>query len=54
MSGSKSDASPQGSLIYIDVIACENEPFCKSEEEIREYFADKYMFILKNQIHFDQ
>lgn len=26
---------------------------CKSDEEIKKYFADRYMYLLSNQIRFD-
>ena len=43
----------EGQIIYIDVIKCQDKKDCKSDEEIKAYFGEKYMYILKNQIFFD-
>ena len=43
-----------GSNIYIDVVKCDGkEVACKSDEEIRNYFAEKSLVILTNRIRFD-
>lgn len=44
----------RASLIEIDLIMCTGQEHCKSEEEIKTFFGDSYMLLLKNQISFDQ
>lgn len=41
-------------MVQVDIVKCTGENYCKSEEEIRDYFATKFIFILKNEIRFDQ
>ena len=43
-----------GSLIEVDLIMCTKHDFCRPEEEIKTFFGNSVMFILKNQISFDQ
>ena len=44
----------KGKNIYIDVVKCDGkEVECKSDEEIRKYFAEKALVILTNRIRFD-
>ena len=46
--------SETASLIHIKIEKCTDHDYCKSEEEIDEFFkTDKYMLMLNNQIRFD-
>ena len=47
--------SLEGQVVDVDIVKCVGDDnYCKSDEEIRAYFASQYMHILKNQIRFDQ
>ena len=37
----------------IQLKKCHNKPYCKSNEEIERFMADKYLLVLNNQIRFD-
>ena len=40
--------SLHGSQILIDILKCVGRDYCKSEEQIREYFAHRQIVILSN------
>ena len=42
----------EGQTINIDIIKCLGEG-CKSDEEIKQYFAARQLYVLSNQIRFD-
>ena len=42
------------SLIEVDLIMCTEHDYCRSEEEIKTFFGNSFMFFLKNQMSFDQ
>ena len=41
-------------MLQIDIVKCTGMDYCKSDEEIKEYFANMYIYVLKNQIRFNQ
>ena len=45
--------SANASQFEIQLIKCTNRDDCKSEEEIREYFRQKFILLMYNQIRFD-
>lgn len=48
------DGSEIGSQLYVDIVKCSDRVGCKSDEEIKEYFAEKQYFnLLMNQVRFD-
>ena len=57
----KTDLKIQGGLssqnantVLIDIVKCTGKDYCKSEQEIKEYFTDNLFYILGNEIRFDQ
>ena len=42
-------------LLGVQLVKCTNRPgYCKTEEEILDYFRGKYLILLYNEIRFDQ
>ena len=47
------DAAQTGQFIYIDIVKCTGSEECRSDEEIKKYFASRYINLMSNQIRFD-
>lgn len=46
--------SEKARLLQADIVKCIDKDYCKSDEEIRDYFANMFILVLRNQIRFDQ
>ena len=47
-------AKEKGKLLFVDIVKCMGvENNCKSDEEIKDYFARQALVVLSNQIRFD-
>lgn len=44
----------RGKMLYIDVVKCQGRDDCKSDSDIKAYFDNKSLFLLTNEIRFDQ
>ena len=45
--------SSKGQVILINLLKCTDRDYCKSDDEIMNYFAGSYLYVLSNQIRFD-
>ena len=46
--------SEQARRIGIKLVKCHDKPYCKSDEEITDYYKGSQLIMLNNQIRFDE
>ena len=44
----------EGSIIEVDLVKCVGKSYCRSDADIEAYFRGYFIFLLKNEIRFDQ